>query len=130
MENILLIGNGFDLAHNLQTKYGDFLEVIKDWIYIYPSLEKEINNDIINRLFCQIKKDNIKKFDEIIQNNSWVNYFKQCAAEIDGWIDFEKEILPVTNLFKTIFSINDYSITGNDTYAQAHIPKKYFKRIQ
>ncbi len=24
--NILVIGNGFDLAHGLPTKYGDFLE--------------------------------------------------------------------------------------------------------
>ena len=27
--NILVIGNGFDLAHGLPTKYGDFLEFIK-----------------------------------------------------------------------------------------------------
>lgn len=27
--NILVIGNGFDLAHGLPTKYTDFLEIIK-----------------------------------------------------------------------------------------------------
>ena len=27
--NILIIGNGFDLAHGLSTKYNDFLEFIK-----------------------------------------------------------------------------------------------------
>ena len=27
--NILLIGNGFDLAHGLPTRYTDFLEFIK-----------------------------------------------------------------------------------------------------
>lgn len=27
--NILLIGNGFDLAHGLPTKYTDFLEFVK-----------------------------------------------------------------------------------------------------
>ena len=27
--NILVIGNGFDLAHGLPTKYGDFLEWVK-----------------------------------------------------------------------------------------------------
>lgn len=26
--NILVIGNGFDLAHGLPTKYGDFLDFI------------------------------------------------------------------------------------------------------
>lgn len=28
--NILVIGNGFDLAHGLPTKYGDFLEFCRD----------------------------------------------------------------------------------------------------
>lgn len=27
--DILVIGNGFDLAHGLPTKYGDFLEFVK-----------------------------------------------------------------------------------------------------
>lgn len=28
--NILVIGNGFDLAHGLPTKYGDFLKWVKE----------------------------------------------------------------------------------------------------
>lgn len=27
--NILMIGNGFDLAHGLWTKYGEFLKFVK-----------------------------------------------------------------------------------------------------
>lgn len=30
MMNILIIGNGFDLAHGLPTKYGDFLIFVKN----------------------------------------------------------------------------------------------------
>ena len=30
--NILVIGNGFDLAHGLPTKYGNFLELL-DFIF-------------------------------------------------------------------------------------------------
>lgn len=29
--NILVIGNGFDLAHGLPTKYGDFMAIIIDY---------------------------------------------------------------------------------------------------
>lgn len=29
--NILVIGNGFELAHGLPTKYGDFLTIIIDY---------------------------------------------------------------------------------------------------
>ncbi len=34
--NILLIGNGFDLAHGLPTKYGDFL----DWVNVIEQVVK------------------------------------------------------------------------------------------
>ena len=40
--NILLIGNGFDLAHGLPTKYTDFLEFVK---MIKIIKEKNIFND-------------------------------------------------------------------------------------
>ncbi len=29
MSNILVIGNGFDLAHGLKTSYSDFIEMVK-----------------------------------------------------------------------------------------------------
>ena len=32
--NIIVIGNGFDIAHNLPTKYTDFLEFVKVIRYI------------------------------------------------------------------------------------------------
>lgn len=31
MKNILLIGNGFDLAHGLPTNYNQFLFILKNW---------------------------------------------------------------------------------------------------
>ena len=34
MGDILLIGNGFDLARGLHTSYNDFLYVIKNWTSI------------------------------------------------------------------------------------------------
>lgn len=32
--NILLLGNGFDLAHRLPTKYTEFLDVVESFISI------------------------------------------------------------------------------------------------
>lgn len=48
--NVLVIGNGFDLAHGLPTKYGDFL----DFLYHFKEEEKKrkmiqvLTNFIIN----------------------------------------------------------------------------------
>lgn len=39
--NILVIGNGFDLAHGLPTKYGDFLELCRMIKTIYDVDNKE-----------------------------------------------------------------------------------------
>lgn len=38
-KNILVIGNGFDLAHKLPTKYGNFLEFCKRVNAIYTCAE-------------------------------------------------------------------------------------------
>ena len=73
--NILIIGNGFDLAHGLPTKYDDFLDFcetvrriytysgdasLKD--YIYQNIDDwEINDDIKNLLLEAFDKRDCKK---------------------------------------------------------------------
>ena len=108
-----MVGNGFDLAHNLPTKYEHFLFILKNWSEFQQKIEyfksgKEVaKDDKFYTYFVDIKNlndDNLKQLDTIIKNNSWVKYFCQCEAEIDGWIDFEKEIYPVVDLFEFIFN--------------------------
>lgn len=141
MNKVLLVGNGFDLAHGLLTSYNDFLFLMQNWndfkrvykeekIFIENSKDK---SNVERELFSQLdiyellnvpsnevyifKRyiKNIMDMDEallnrletIIETNSWVHYFCSCGAEIDGWIDFEKEIFPVIELFQFIFQ-SDY----------------------
>jgi len=51
--NILIIGNGFDLAHGLPTKYTDFLEYVKEFQFCH------------NRTADPL----LHEFDELVQNN-------------------------------------------------------------
>ena len=120
---ILVIGNGFDLAHGLPTSYKDFLEFCAraQRIYTYqPSI-----------LVGQYERDNLKKWaindyvkdrlknafdsrvfqsediattedvvlDEMfgyIRSNAWIRYFRNCPSYIgENWIDFESEISKV-----------------------------------
>lgn len=81
--DILVIGNGFDLAHGLQTKYADFLEQLKEIIKIgklinlsnkkyYGSYDKENyelekpNFDLVNNKksekYAIRFNDNIKEY--------------------------------------------------------------------
>jgi hypothetical protein len=60
--NILILGNGFDLAHQLKTTYTDFLDCCKK----YPS------NGLIS------EDDNINsEFKDIIGTNLWLNFLKK-----------------------------------------------------
>lgn len=108
--NILIIGNGFDLAHGLPTKYEHFLKYVDafkrfkdnckqesikaDW----EAANKEDKNFILH--FANLYEQKTEIFEEIetlILNNVWIDYFGEIyrnrrVAGKDGWIDFESEI--------------------------------------
>ena len=107
--NILIIGNGFDLAHGLPTTYKDFLE-FTDKFEEYrlrdeegDELRQEGNgsSDYFFNLFSNKTNKNVRNLIQelrtMIQNNVWIKYFKNlCESRKeqgkDGWIDFESEI--------------------------------------
>lgn len=106
--NILVIGNGFDLAHGLPTKYGDFLEFVK----VIRQVEKIKNGEPLNdvkweNINYKIKEQIIdneingkrnsffgsKQCRDLLNDNIWVDYFLQCNMyQKENWIDFESEI--------------------------------------
>ena len=107
--NILIIGNGFDLAHGLPTKYEHFLKYVDafkrfkdickqgsvkaDW----ETANEEDKRFILH--FANLYEQKLKIFEEIetlISNNVWIDYFWEIyksrgVAGKDGWIDFESE---------------------------------------
>ena len=137
-----MVGNGFDLAHNLPTKYEHFLFLLKNWSKFQQKIEyfksgKEVaNDDMFYTYFVNIKSlndDNLKQLDTIIKNNSWVKYFCQCEAEIDGWIDFEKEIYPVIDLFEFVLNCEcKVGHSGDSENKNAYIKRADFslKRLR
>ncbi len=72
--DILILGNGFDLAHGLKTTYKDFLD------YCYKQLNKVISY----------------KPTDVYFTNMWIRHFFN-TPRITGknWIDFENEIYNV-----------------------------------
>ncbi len=115
--NILVIGNGFDLAHGLPTKYGDFLEFCArvKGIYDFPKdaslgdykakyIDDWEMNDYIKtallKAFERRHKHGVKitykvleELYEHIRENTWLEYFLKCRSFVgENWIDFESEI--------------------------------------
>lgn len=114
--NILVIGNGFDLEHELPTKYKDFIEFIigvntlekvksrNEFINNLPeSINKKVKEylekDIAPKenLFSECKNDIVtSELLKLSSNNIWLLYFIDIKKESgENWIDFEKEISTV-----------------------------------
>lgn len=87
--NILLIGNGFDLAHGLPTSYGDFLDYIEEKISNY----------------------NLPRYRDELKNNLWIDGFLRRRINLGyNWIDLESEISLVVQCLDDLYS-RDYEIT-------------------
>ena len=100
MQKILILGNGFDLYHNLPTSYKNFITVVNDLMiretdFTFKDLlektfkkENDYNNIKLDDILLNI--DNIINFKEF-KDNVWYKYFKNVLEELT-WIDFETEI--------------------------------------
>lgn len=133
-KTILILGNGFDLAHGLPTKYSHFLEfcrrVDEIWIYIFSNYdefkEKWINNwettttikdaflkecDKIRNINPTGKIPVIRDISNLISDNIWYRYFikiyEDSCMKGENWIDFESEI----RLIIKIVDENSLSLT-------------------
>lgn len=113
--NILIIGNGFDLAHGLPTTYNDFLGFIEYFNLIYNNSEKNITRyksfegfknlhiEVQNYLLSEkvLRKNHVlmNELYNLSIDNIWINHLTKCskANKLRGqnWIDFESEITKV-----------------------------------
>ena len=100
---ILMIGNGFDLEHELPTKYTQFLEFVTRFKYAYLSANSvpkrlyDIKDDYLKTIFENPEyEDRVVALHTFTENNVWINYFqkvyKKHLANKENWIDFESEI--------------------------------------
>lgn len=120
--NVLIIGNGFDLAHGLPTGYNDFLDFSKivKQIYTYDKQKiAEFCSEHLEKIaFPKYVKDEIYKtfqtrdvehnayleeYAERLDDNIWYEYFLKIIEGklIKGvnWIDFESEIRDIIKYF-------------------------------
>jgi len=119
-KKILILGNGFDLAHRLPTKYSDFLE--------FCMMIERIHYESQNKGFTQYK------FDEIIISNWEVDSVKKRIIKNLKEILFEEKILE--NDYRRYTGYRRHTIVSNDTivkeiykYLDGNIWYRYFVKI-
>lgn len=104
--NILVVGNGFDLAHGLPTSYINFLDFLK---ILHSQIRFPNDKNGIKRLMqksglpselLQVLKGtggvqgNAYR-DELLDqmaDNTWIEYFLEAKIPDYGWVGFEGEI--------------------------------------
>jgi hypothetical protein len=93
--NILILGNGFDLAHGLPTSYIDFLNFCQN----YNSYNNYFQHDNLNQ-----------RFNAIIYDNLWLSCFNNILQltpnKNSTWIDFENTIYELLFMFSNTNSNN------------------------
>ena len=124
--NILVIGNGFDLAHKRLTKYQNFL----DFLFVYQryrkydncdkrdkeqyawshALESFFERECWEKIMDLQEKDYglYQKINDLVKENVWIKYFRYLSASNqvgEGWIDFETEISRVVQAFDRLICI-------------------------
>lgn len=119
--NILVIGNGFDLAHGLPTKYYDFIKFVKLLQKIdgkddyqrnriisdmknYTAENSAINKSILDKMLDKSIYENqyFKELVNCIKDNGWIEYFKDKAKIQSTWVDFEMSIKELIRMFDAI----------------------------
>ena len=102
MNRFLIIGNGFDLAHKLPTRYSDFLYVCSQFSSSRYKLTKPSsdNIDLVFKTFVENHKNNEQlKID--INSNLWLDYFFRTQSNMGtDWVDFEQIIKIVCELYE------------------------------
>ncbi|SHN00559.1 Bacteriophage abortive infection AbiH [Anaerosporobacter mobilis DSM 15930] len=108
--NILVLGNGFDLAHGLKTSYKNFLasvEITDDLIEYDKTLRvkrwEAYDKSKIPQCLCEElnkivktrnhEMDELRTFHTYWRHNFWFKYFKDKPE--GTWIDFERDIKEV-----------------------------------
>jgi uncharacterized phage-associated protein len=91
MNRIIIIGNGFDLAHGLKTSYRDFLIWHEKKIF-----DSEFCTwfETPGTRYAYTYNLNFEKINEISTSVNWKNNFLKCLVNkktMQNWVDIEEE---------------------------------------
>lgn len=91
--NILIVGNGFDLAHGLPTRYSDYVHQISEELDFeqYLGERYEIDKESY-QLFIRVKKSTLFRYIEHRCEDGWVDFENELRLIVDDTSDFEKHL--------------------------------------
>lgn len=92
---ILVIGNGFDIDHQLPTSYKDFLIFCKCILQEKVSKDnKEKYDYLLLDIRSYLSENDISTFNDLIRNNTLIVYLYERMSS-NNWVDFETELYKI-----------------------------------
>lgn len=137
MNRIILIGNGFDLAHGLKTSYRDFIdnfwEKITKKIFNVNEIYEDDNIKAYRRynVYTYQKGITLKDYTRYGIHLTYKNKFLQKITEknyLQNWVDIENEYY--NSLLELMKSTNDLPITTRKEKYTIQKLNQEFKTIQ
>lgn len=116
MDNLIIIGNGFDLAHGLKTSYRNFFEYIIEQILNEP---KEYFDLITVNKFTKSTKDFLKFYSKHKYSNKFFHLLTKDFAD-KNWCDIE------ALYFEKVIFLDK----ANSPFKDIHDLNKQFSRIK
>ena len=134
MKKFLVVGNGFDLAHNLPTKYSDFLYFLvmcidfssdlRHWNFYdeknnskieQSAFDSILKNSSTNESVKKIFEENIEKIKQTLQSDSMKNFISNdllkymiCVYASKQNLDYDFQWIDVEDeLMKFVKDLND-----------------------
>jgi len=110
MNKLVIIGNGFDLAHGLKTSYKDFIVWYLNKVLKINGFKKESHLITIYSNYVYREIDSIEDFKYRLNDPNFnIDYtdlfFKRLFERVDeGWVDVETEYFSFLILWVTLFS--------------------------
>ncbi|WP_423832249.1 AbiH family protein [Streptococcus equinus] len=117
VENILILGNGFDLAMGRQTSYEDFLRFLNSLSFLL-SCQETYNQQIDVKNYDFL----LKEFDDIFENSE-----SNPEESFQDELDFYKSLPDKGKLGLLLECLSDYFVVNNEPLQNSFGEKRNFK---
>lgn len=127
---ILVIGNGFDLDHNLPTGYGEFIKFCDNILCLKEVKKIYLKNltDTQKPYFDKLSENKalLDNFYSLLKNNCLYEYFSSLSVT-NKWIDLEAEIL---SILTELDQFDEYVLTSYEIPTKRAYMRPGFEKLK
>lgn len=119
--DLLIVGNGFDIACGYKTSYQNLYELMKaasekDEQEFYAYFERENPNIELETAKSRGLSIFYNEISSTLKSNIFINYFLAYNTVFESWVAFETELTNIINAFDNFFEALKKYMPRNSVY--------------